>query len=117
MELKRCITKSNTRPAGNWLSELRNQVNYQHLFGAWFPHEKRQIDKELIQAVSKAWTRPANTFDMESKHKELDRFFESTALLLSFFRELLNACMERAGDSDSVFQNGTLRLLKTVKAG
>lgn len=114
LEARRSVTKNNSRSMGNWLSELRNQVNYQQLHGAWFPYEVGVVNRRIIDAATSNWKLPSDTFNTSSKQKELEIFFESTALLLSFLREMLSICMERAGDKESVFQNGALRVLRTV---
>lgn len=115
MEVKKCVTKNGSRPVGNWLSELRNQVNYQHSHGAWFPYEIEVMDRRVIQAVTTSWQNSSDTFDVLNKRKELNKFFESTALMLSFFREMLCFCSEKAQGKKSVFENGALRLLRTIK--
>lgn len=114
-EARRGVTKNGSRSMGNWLSELRNQVNYQHLHGAWFPYEVGIADRRIVETVSSNWRKPAATFNAVNKQRELEIFFESTALLLSLLREMLCVCAERVGDKGSVFQNGALRMLRTIE--
>lgn len=116
IETRRGVTKNGSRSMGNWLSELRNQVNYQHLHGAWFPYEVGVINRRIIDTATSCWKKPSDTFNTASKKKEMEVYFESTSLLLSFLREMLVICMERAGDKGSVFQNGALRMMRTVGA-
>lgn len=116
MEARRGVTKDGSRFMGNWLSELRNQVNYQHLHGAWFPYEAGVLNRRIIDSATSCWKRPSDTFNTATKRKEMEMFFESTSLLLSFLRETLGICMERAGEKGSVFQNGALRMMRTAGA-
>lgn len=116
MGARRGVTKNGSRFMGNWLSELRNQVNYQHLHGAWFPYEAGVTNRRIIDSATSCWKNPSDTFNTESKKKEMELFFESTSLLLSFLREMLAICIERTGDKGSVFQNGALRMMRTVGA-
>lgn len=114
IEVRRSVTKNGSRSMGNWLSELRNQVNYQHLHGAWFPYEVGAVNRRMVEAISSSWKKPTDTFNTLSRQRELEIFFESTALLLSLLREILCVCAERVGDNGSVFHNGALRMLRTV---
>lgn len=114
-ETRRCVTKNGTRYVGNWLSELRNQVNYQHLHGTWFPYERGVVGQHIVNAAHSKWRDPSHTFHPLSKQRDLELFFESTALLLSFLREMLCICSEKVGNKGSAFQNGALRMLRTIK--
>lgn len=114
-EARKCVTKNGSRVVGNWLSELRNQVNYQHLYGAWFPYDVRAIDERVVKIANTKWTYPSHSFNTTEKQGELERFFESTAFLLSLLREMICICSENVDDEGSVFHNGVLRMLRTIK--
>lgn len=114
-EAQKCVTKNGSYAAGNWMSELRNQVNYQHSYGAWFPYNTRPVDRRTIEAASSNWKKPSSLFSSSSKQSELEIFFESASLLLSFLREMICACTERTGDKKSVFETGALQMLRTIK--
>lgn len=114
METRRGVTKNGSRAMGNWLSELRNQVNYQHSHGAWYPYEVGAINRRIVESATSSWKKPTDTFSVASKSKEMELFFESTSLLLSFLREMIAVCTEKSGDKGSVFRNGALRMMKTA---
>lgn len=116
MAARRGVTKDSSRFMGNWLSELRNQVNYQHLHGAWFPYEGGVTSRHIIDTATSCWRNSSGTFNTASKIKDMELFFESISLILSLLREMLSICIERTGDKDSVFQNGALRMMRTVGA-
>ncbi len=100
---------------GNWLSELRNQVNYQHVYGAWFPHDMGPENRRLVESAKASWKKASDTFSTD-KVKEMELFFESTSLVLALLREMLGVCVEKAGHKKSVFHDGALRVLRTVGA-
>ncbi|MBY0241615.1 MAG: hypothetical protein K2X55_20115, partial [Burkholderiaceae bacterium] len=40
---------------GNWLSTMRNSMNYQHSHGVWFPFSSRDARVELLDSASRSW--------------------------------------------------------------
>lgn len=114
-DARRCVTKNGSRSVGNWLSELRNQVNYQHLYGAWFPYNGEVMDEQIVKNANSKWTQSLNKFNVLNKKREFELFFEASGFLLSFLREMLCICTEKVGDKGSVFENGVLRMLRTAK--
>ena len=113
-EARKGITKNGSHTAGNWLSVLRNHVNYRQSHGAWHPNEMGDALQRTIANISSRWKRSSDTFTTTGKQQEMDIFFESTTLLLSFMREMLCECAEKVGEKKTVFQLGSLRMLRTT---
>ena len=93
-EARNGVTKNGSNTAGNWLSELRNQVNYKHSHGTWHPNEMGVVTQRIIANISSQWKKPSEIFSTAGKQQEMELFFESTTLLLSFMREILCECAE-----------------------
>lgn len=115
-EARKGVTKNGSHIAGNWLSELRNHVNYRHSHGAWHPNEMGVALQRTIANISSQWKKPSDIFSITGKPQEMELFFESTTLLLSFMREMLCECADKVGDKKTVFQLGALRMLRTTGA-
>jgi len=49
-ELKSILTSGGRR--GTWLSAIRNEINYQHAHGVWFPLDVAKKDKKYISTLS-----------------------------------------------------------------
>ena len=116
MAVKHGVTRSRCGDKGNWLSVIRNSVNYQHSHGLWFPYERRLIAPSYINTLGEDWMKPMNTLDLSLKGGDIESFFEVTLLINSLFRELLISCTEKAGNGNRIFTNGALRLLNTIQA-
>lgn len=116
MSIRRGITRSGCREKGNWLSVIRNSVNYQHSHGVWFPYERRSIAPSYIDAFKKNWIKPLDTLDRNLSGGEIESFFDVALLINALFRELLVSCSEKASGSNLVFTNGSLKLLHTIRA-
>jgi hypothetical protein len=113
-ETRKGVTKNGVNIAGNWLSELRNQVNYKQSHGAWHPNKMGVALQRVITNVSSHWKKPSEIFSPSEKKQEMELFFESTTLLLSFLQETLRECADKVGDKKTVFQLGALRMLRTT---
>ena len=75
-DLADALTERGSYPSGNWLSFMRNEVNYNSYSGAWFPFEKSTpIFSELIKRV-RHWRNFKNDFiDPNSVKSDQERFF------------------------------------------
>jgi len=116
MSIKRGITRSRCSEKGNWLSNLRNSVNYQHTHGVWFPYERRQVAPEYIATMANDWLNPVGMLDTRLNRDDIELFFEVVIAINALFRELLVSCSEKVGGGNKVFGNGSLKLLKTLRA-
>lgn len=114
--VKRGITRSRCGDKGNWLSVMRNSVNYQHSHGVWFPYERKPIAPTCIGAVAKDWLNPVDSLHLSLTGNDIESFFNVVLLINSLFRELLVSCAVKAGSRNPVFTNGSLKLLNTIQA-
>lgn len=115
-KVKRGITLSRCTEKGNWLSVMRNSVNYQHSHGVWFPYERKPVAPDCIEAIAKDWTSPVASLEIGLNKSDIESFFEVVLLINSLLRELLVSCSSKAGEKNQAFTNGSLKLLNTIKA-
>lgn len=109
------ITRSKCGQSGNWLSIMRNSVNYQHSHGVWFPYERKSAVPNYIQATAKQWNSSISNLDLGLSGGDIKVFFELITLINSFFRELLVSCSEKAGNNNPIFRNGSLKLINSLR--
>jgi hypothetical protein len=113
--VKRGVTRSRCRDKGNWLSVMRNSVNYQHSHGVWFPYRRRPEAPNYLRTFGADWAKPISELDLGLNGNDIELFFEVTLLINSLFRELLVSCADKAGRRNQAFTNGSLKLLNTAK--
>ncbi|WP_444934631.1 hypothetical protein [Microbulbifer sp. JTAC008] len=116
LAVKRGITRSRCGDKGNWLSVMRNSVNYQHSHGVWFPYGRKPAAPNYISAIAKDWINPVSSLDTGLNGGDIKTFFDLVVLINSILRELLISCAEKVNSKNPVFTNGSLRLLNTIQA-
>lgn len=107
LKTKPCQSKS------NWLSRLRNEINYQHKYGTWFPHEKSKNFRVTVQDNLKCWIKDPN-LNINLKSHDLDKFSQACSFLVSLNRVLVNDLSERNSNGDSFLKNSAMAVLKQV---
>jgi uncharacterized protein (UPF0332 family) len=115
-KIKQGITRSHCSHKGNWLSKVRNSVNYQHSHGVWFPYERKVVAPLYLDKMAKEWLKSSEILKSTLRNGEIEIFFEVVLMILSLFRELLLGCTEKVNQRKSVFTNGCLKLFKTLQA-
>jgi len=111
--LKKGITNSNSA-RGNWLSTIRNSVNYRHTHGVWFPHTKNSPAARHIRDFNQHILLSPSSLQITNTKDEVEEFFETSALLVAIFRELLVCCYSRPNPQNKLFKYGSIKLLKSV---
>jgi len=113
-EIKTRLTSAGCS-GGNWLSHMRNSINYRHSHGVWFPYSLRSTRTNLHETVSRDWLRAPTTRAGEHL-AELDTFFEASVLLVSVMRELITSAVNLADPVNPMIRNGCIRLLNELRA-
>jgi hypothetical protein len=92
-ELSNSLT-SNGANGGNWLSQVRNRVNYKQQLGLWFPYsEKDRFYESLRSALDSVAEKNLSEFQLAKKHENpVVQFLETcgflVALCLEFAKEM-----------------------------
>jgi hypothetical protein len=56
--------------SGTWLSQVRNQANYRHEFGLWFPYSASQVSgNDLVRIVRRWKGEPAKLFPVDQSNQ------------------------------------------------
>lgn len=91
----------------NWLSSIRNTVNYSHGFGVWFPYKSYNKEyREISHLRSMCYESPTGeSFEMIDDH-ELLLFVKTCQLINSINIDILEDMCERNPDNKSFLKNG-----------
>lgn len=106
-----------THPCGsrsNWLSKMRNEINYQHKHGAWYPHEKSKNFRERVYANLSVWNKPP-IINITDKTHHLDKYTQACTYLISMTKILIEDMIERNPDNNSFLKINTLKALKQAE--
>lgn len=89
-ELRKRLSKNNTYSKGNWLSNIRNNVNYSHTMGAWFPYSGSRVDHEKALRLVAAWTPKTENLTLyASSHDDVITYIETCLMITSLAKELI----------------------------
>lgn len=112
--IKSGITRSRCHDKGNWLSVIRNSVNYQHSHGVWYPYVNKTVAPACIEKMSTEWGKASNELRSSLNKSDIETFFEVVLMILALFRELLTGCIEKVGSLNKPFADGSMKLLNTL---
>jgi len=113
-DIKKGITeKSNTR--GNWLSVVRNDVNYKQSHNVWYPYNRSSRYTNLLDNYYNCWLRGDTTLDVSQNPSEIENFFQTSFKINVLLRELLLGTLERIQVKNTIISNGSARLLHTLR--
>lgn len=101
---------------GNWLSCIRNQVNYRHEFSTWFPYSgtrKQNINK--IYDVCSLWQKdPMNINLILGSKNNITLFTSACSFIVGLCRTLIQDMSNRCPSGKSYLTYGSIRLLNQV---
>ena len=101
-------------PIGNSLSAFRNAVNYQHLYGLWYPYlnASDRFDGSRLLSLTKRWRwDPLILFANPRPNRDLRSFIETCTAIVSFCRELIVDMQGRCSDGKSFLNFGAYSYL------
>ncbi|MCU1240125.1 MAG: hypothetical protein JWO71_851 [Candidatus Acidoferrum typicum] len=103
-------------PHGNWLSVVRNRVNYKHHFGAWYPYAAQKPFGTVEERLSKNWAEDPMTINLSSHgDRNLRRFQETCSFILGCCRVLASDMATRCSTGKSFHTYGWLALSRLVE--
>lgn len=100
-------------PRGNWLSQFRNRLNYQHDYGAWFPYKNAQISYIDIERNLKQWNCDLSCISLSrTRTKEVSRFIETCIALVALCNSLLDDIQLASSSKRSFLEFSSLAFLR-----
>ncbi|WP_454280126.1 hypothetical protein [Sphingomonas sp. Marseille-Q8236] len=77
------LTARGRFPAGNWLSVVRNDVNYKSSHGVWFPFSKKNPSFEYMMNKIGDWRKRETIFESPSLiRNEIERFISTSFIII-----------------------------------
>jgi len=102
-------------PQGNWLSVVRNRVNYKHQFGAWYPYSGQKPFGAVEERLAKNWAQDPMSINLASHgDKNLRRFQETCSFILGCCRELASDMATRCSTGKSFHTYGWLAISRLL---
>lgn len=99
---------------GNWPSQVRNKIHYQHTNGAWFPYLGATHDPDEI-CRNNQWTISPVNHVLTNRVNDVVGTLSSVAnCMVSLMHHLLVYGNQRTDTSSVIFRNGYLRLLNQL---
>lgn len=111
--IKAAIHKSGAAK-GNWPSQVRNKVNYQHSHGVWYPYKGAIHDQEAVLRNSE-WMKKPSTFDLSINSNDISLLYCLSNSILSLMYQLIKYGYERSGKVSLPLKNGTFRLINQLQ--
>lgn len=112
--LKSSLTKSGATK-GNWLSTIRNRINYHHSHGVWYPYKGAMHDPGAVLKNSE-WLKMPDSFELAESNSDVQMLFNISNSILSLMYNLLWHGYDRSGRVSGPLANGTFRLVNQIQA-
>ncbi len=112
--IKMAIHKSGAS-RGNWPSQVRNKVNYQHSHGVWYPYKGAIHDQKAVLRNSE-WLKNPSSFDLSVSGNDISLLCNLSNSILSLMYHLMKYGYERSGKVSLPLRNGTFRLINQLHA-
>ncbi len=109
-KLREGLSHRNTLTSGSWLSKVRNEVNYTHSMGAWYPYQNSVNEHDKMFRITRSWNRVPTQDTIHSELSSCDQLlFVSTCVsIVSLCHALLSDIFKL--NKDVYLKNGAMRL-------
>lgn len=84
------LSHRNRLASGNWLSQVRNEVNYTHSMGAWFPYTGSTDHYEAMYRRISTWKDDLDSVIFSDDHNDEIMFVETCAAVVAICKGLLS---------------------------
>jgi hypothetical protein len=93
------LTDSGALTGGNWLSTMRNGINYRRDHMTWFPYAKTTLEHASLRLIIEKWNCSDKNYNFSNEQSPINRFLETATcvgwLNLQTIRLLSNARIEK----------------------
>lgn len=97
-----------------WLSNFRNDVNYQHRHNAWYPSKIGKGLSKCLPTVPTVWKLSNYRYSYPVDSGVLS-FFHRSSIVLRFFYDVVIACEIKNNGAGKILKNGFFKLLRSIK--
>lgn len=114
-KLREGLSYKNTLNGGNWLSKIRNEVNYSHSMGAWYPYKKSLTDHEEMFRLVKQWkSNPTEDLIVKNINKSDHLLYISTCVSIVSLCHSLLADLKNL-NSEIFLKHAPIRLINQIE--
>lgn len=107
------LSNSNHKPNMNWLSQMRNDINYKHTFGSWFPHKETRKSRDQIISLIKDWDK-CNSINLYTD--DLTKFVNGCLFTINLMKNLITILNQKSL-TNYYLQHGAMKVLKVSLTG
>jgi hypothetical protein len=113
-DLRRNLSRVNGN--ATWLTQIRNAVNYDHRFSAWYPYAERKRYYTGLNDKRDSWKDAAMDIELSNyTEEELSRFQATCNFIVAMCRESIEDMSTRCSDGKSFHEFGALAYLNHLK--
>lgn len=105
LQSERCTNNS------NWLSQIRNNLNYRHEYGAWYPHDKSNKFRNIFHENSSCWKKDPSEILVHREDHDMLKFSKGCTLIMSLLHTLIVDMENRNSYEDSFLKYGVSRII------
>jgi hypothetical protein len=113
-KLREGLSCRSTMSGGSWLSKIRNEVNYTHSMGAWFPYSNSADEHEKMFRLTNLWKQSPTSETINNHLNKCDQllFVSTCVTVVSLCYTLL---IDQYNINNDVFlKHGAIRLLNQI---
>lgn len=112
--IKTIITQKNGS-RGNWLSIIRNSVNYQGSHGSWYPYADLDFDGSGLKLKPKTLLSNNHSKIIASTQSDLNNVFNTSLRLSNLLIALVKECNSKFSNANYAFKNGSLKMINMIE--
>ena len=109
--IKEVLTRRPCQNKGNWLSSVRNTVNYKQSHGVWFPYKSNRSSVLDITRIDQSWAQPIEILSISEGEDDIDIFFKATNMIVSLNYHMMRYLYERFNGESRILRDGVIRVL------
>ncbi|SET61874.1 hypothetical protein SAMN05216326_14511 [Nitrosomonas marina] len=110
-DIRQIIQYDRFKKHSNWLSHIRNKLNYHHEYGAWYPHDNSSQYRNELNECIKNWKKdPFDIHKFDESHT-ITKFTKGCSLILSLMHEMIQELAKRNSENNSFLEHGAFDLL------
>ncbi len=111
--IQSAITK-NGYVRGNWPSQVRNKIHYQHSHGVWFPYKAAIHDQDSIMRNTQ-WLNAPSSFNLIPANDDIFLLHNVSNSILSMMFHLMKYGFERTDKTSITLRHGIFRLINQIQ--
>ena len=105
-EIKDGLSRSGAGSAGNWLSIIRNDVNYKQSYGLWYHFRRQNLGQYNKEKCNYEWLNDSVSALTLHARKDVEAALILTSLIINLLKNLLLECNHKFSNENKIFKMG-----------